>query len=106
MVVGGVAFTVRQEVKYFSFPLIESIQGWKQKWFYLREDNAPHFLSALPPFEDIRVIKTKKSWKNIIPAEKSEVVEELYGRLRDLRSINGQEMLGKEFAALFMKRRI
>ena len=106
VVVGGVAFAVRKEVKYFSFPLCESIQGWKQKWFYLREDNAPQFQSTLPPFEDVKVIKTKKSWKNIILTEESAVVEELYGRLQELRSINGQEMLGTEFAALFVKRRI
>ena len=86
MVVGGVAFAVRKEVKYFSFPLCESIQGWKRKWFYLREDNAPQFRSTLPPFEDVKVIKMKKSWKNIISAEESAVVEELYGRLQELRS--------------------
>ena len=52
------------------------------------------------------MIKTKKSWKNIISAEEREVVEELYGRLEELRSVDGQEMLGAEFAALFIKRRV
>ena len=60
----------------------------------------------MPPFEDVKSIKAKKSWKNIVSAEESAVVEELYSRLQDLRSINGQEMLGTEFAALFVKRRI
>ena len=68
VVIGGVAFAVRKDTRYFDFPLIESIQGWKQKWFYLRED-APHLRSALPPFKDVSTIKPKKSWKNTISAE-------------------------------------
>ena len=72
----------------------------------MRDENAPQFRSGLPPFEDVRVIKTKKSWKNAISAEESEVVEELYNRLQDVRSVNGQVMLGTEFAALFIKRRV
>lgn len=105
VVIGGVAFAVRKDAKYFDFPLVESVQGWKQKWFYLRE-NAPNSRSALPPFKDVSVIKPKKSWRNTISPEESEVVEELYNRLQNLTSIGGQEMLGTEFVALYMKRRI
>ena len=72
----------------------------------LKGRKCPSVPICTPPFEDVRVIKTKKSWKNTISAEESEVVEELYGRLQELRSINGQEMLGTEFAALFLRRRI
>ena len=106
VVVGGVSFAIRKEVKYFSFPLNESIQGWKHKWFYLREENASQFRSTLPTFEGVKEIKPKKSWKNIVSAEENEVVEELYSRVQELMSINGQEMLGTEFAALFVRRRI
>src|SRR3954470_2914061 len=84
---------------------MESIQGWKQKLFYLRED-APSSRSLLPLFRDVAKIVPKKSWKNTIVAEEKEVVEELYGQLQDLISVNGQKVLGTEFAALFMKHHI
>jgi hypothetical protein len=34
-VVGGVGFVVRKEADYLDFPMKESVQGWRQKWFYL-----------------------------------------------------------------------
>ncbi|KAK1695501.1 hypothetical protein QYE76_012198 [Lolium multiflorum] len=36
-VVGGVGFVVRKEVDYFDYPMKESVQGWRNKWFYLRD---------------------------------------------------------------------
>jgi hypothetical protein len=36
-VVGGVGFAFRKEVKYFNFTMNESVQGWRQKWFYLKD---------------------------------------------------------------------
>jgi hypothetical protein len=36
-VVGGVNFIIRKEVNYFNFPMRESVQGWRHKWFNLRD---------------------------------------------------------------------
>ncbi|KAK1662811.1 hypothetical protein QYE76_050970 [Lolium multiflorum] len=36
-VVGGVGFVVRKEVDYLDYPMKESVQGWRNKWFYLRD---------------------------------------------------------------------
>ncbi|KAK1601744.1 hypothetical protein QYE76_004999 [Lolium multiflorum] len=40
-VVGGVGFVVRKEVNYFDYPMKEPVQGWRQKWFYLRDIPVP-----------------------------------------------------------------
>jgi hypothetical protein len=61
-VVGGVGFVVRKEVNYFDYPMKESVQGWRQKWFYLRDIPAPGRRSNLPPFEDVLSAVPKKSW--------------------------------------------
>ncbi len=53
-VVGGVGFVVRKEVDYFNYPMKESVQGWRNKWFYLRDLPVPGRRSNLPPFEDVR----------------------------------------------------
>ncbi|KAK1682543.1 hypothetical protein QYE76_043391 [Lolium multiflorum] len=34
-VVGGVGFVVRKDVDYLDYPMKESVQGWRNKWFYL-----------------------------------------------------------------------
>ncbi|KAK1612844.1 hypothetical protein QYE76_036517 [Lolium multiflorum] len=62
-VVGGVGFVVRKEVDYFDYPMKESVQGWRNKWFYLRDPIVPGRCSNLPPFEDVLIAKPKKSGK-------------------------------------------
>ncbi|KAK1683312.1 hypothetical protein QYE76_044160 [Lolium multiflorum] len=47
-VVGGVGFVVRKEVDYFDYPMKESVQGWRNKWFYLRDPAVPGRRSNLP----------------------------------------------------------
>ncbi|KAK1696926.1 hypothetical protein QYE76_013623 [Lolium multiflorum] len=60
-VVGGVGFVVRKEVDYFDYPMKESVQGWRNKWFYLRDPVVPGRRSNLPPFDDVLVAHKKKS---------------------------------------------
>jgi hypothetical protein len=103
-VVGGVGFTIRKKVNYFKFPMRESIQGWRQKWFYLRDIPALGHHSYLLPFEDILEAVPKKSWHNALTAEENEVADQLYEKILDLMSVGGQMMCGTEVVALFLKR--
>jgi hypothetical protein len=105
-VVSGVGFVVRKEVQYFNFPMKESVQGWRQKWFYLRDRPATRHRSNLPPFEDVLEAVPKKSWQNTLTAEESGVADQLYEKILDLKSVGGQTMCGTEVVALFLKRRV
>ncbi|KAK1614376.1 hypothetical protein QYE76_019893 [Lolium multiflorum] len=105
-VVGGVGFIVRKEVNYFNFLMRESVQGWRQKWFYLRDIPATGHRSNMPPFEDVLEATPKKSWQNALTAEESEVADQLYEKILDLKSAGGQTMWGTEVVALFLKRRV
>ena len=66
----------------------------------MRNKNAPYSRVGLPNFEDVLEAKPKKSWKNVVAAEESAVVETLYSRVQKLK------MLGTEVATLFLKRRV
>jgi hypothetical protein len=85
-VVSGVGFVVRKEVKYFNFLMKEYVQGWRQKWFYLRDRPTTRHRSNLPPFEDVLEEVPKKSWQNTLTAEESEVADQLYGKILYLKS--------------------
>ncbi|KAK1649697.1 hypothetical protein QYE76_067502 [Lolium multiflorum] len=76
-VVGGVGFVARKEVNYFNFLMKESIQGWRQKWFYLWDIPASDRRSNLPLFEDVLAAVPEKSWQNTLMAEESEVADQL-----------------------------
>ena len=47
-VVGGVGFMVRPDVKYFEFPMKESVQNWRKQWFYLKDKKSLTGRSGLP----------------------------------------------------------
>jgi hypothetical protein len=75
-VVGGVGFVVRKEVNYLDY-----LMGWRQKWFYLRDQQASSNRSYLPKFLDVLEATPKKSWRNIPTAEEKSTSDELYERV-------------------------
>ncbi|KAM0872464.1 hypothetical protein ACQ4PT_038708 [Festuca glaucescens] len=105
-VVGGVGFVVRKEVNYFDYPMKESVQGWRQKWFYLRDIPAPGRRSNLPPFKDVLSAVPKKSWRNTLTAEESAIADQLYEKVMDLKNAEGLTMYGTEVVSVFIKRRV
>jgi hypothetical protein len=84
----------------------ESIKGWRHKWFYLRDIPTSGRCSNLPPFEDILADVPKKSWQNTLTAEESEVVDQRYEKILDLKSAGGQMMCGTKVVTVFLKRRV
>ena len=52
-VIGGVGFMVRADVKYFEFPMKESVQNWRKVWFYMKDRKSTTGRSGLPQFVDM-----------------------------------------------------
>jgi hypothetical protein len=105
-ITGGVGFVVRKEVNYFNFPMRESVQGWRLKWFYLRDPSTARCNTCLPKFVDVLEATPKKSWKNILTAEEKVVADKLYERILEIKNANGKTMIGTEVAVVFLRRRI
>jgi hypothetical protein len=80
-VIGGVDFVIYKEVNYFNFPIKESVQCWRLKWFYLRDRPASGHHSDLPKFSDVLKAPPKKSWQNILTAEENPVADKLYEKV-------------------------
>jgi hypothetical protein len=105
-VVGGVGFVVRKEVDYFDYPMKESVQGWRNKWFYLRDPIVPGRRSNLPPFEDVLIAKPKKSWRNTLSPEEKVVADRLFDQVVVLKNTGGLTMCGTEVVSVFLQRRV
>ncbi|KAK1698021.1 hypothetical protein QYE76_014718 [Lolium multiflorum] len=103
-VTGGVGFVVRKEVNYFNFPMRESVQGCRLKWFYLKYSSATNM--CLPKFVDVLEAVPKKSWKNILTSEEKPVVDKLFDRIIRIKESDGQTMMGTKIVAVFLKRHI
>ncbi|KAK1606934.1 hypothetical protein QYE76_030607 [Lolium multiflorum] len=105
-VVGGVGFVVRKEVDYFDYPMKESVQGWRNKWFYLRDPAVPGRRSNLPPFDDVLVAHKKKSWNNALSPEEKATADELFEQIVTLKNTGGLTMCGTEVVSVFLQRRV
>jgi hypothetical protein len=105
-VVGGIGFIVRKEINYFNYPMKESVQGWRQKWFYLRVIPVSGRRSNLPPFEDVLAAVPKKSWQNTLTAEESALANQLHEKVLDLKNAGGQTMCGTEVVSVFLRHRV
>jgi hypothetical protein len=103
-VIGGVGFVVRKEVNYFNFPMKEFIQGWRLKWFYIRDSSATD--TQLPYFTDVLEAEPKKSWKNILSPDEKPAVDRLFERFLRVKEFDGQTMIGTEVAVVFLERRV
>ena len=105
-VLGGVGFSVRHDVKYFKFPMRESVQDWRNKWFYIKDEPTEDHPASFPTFKDELIAKPKKTWANDLSAEEKVIAEDLYQRVQAIRIVGGQTSNGTEIAALFLRRRI
>ncbi|KAK1602838.1 hypothetical protein QYE76_017011 [Lolium multiflorum] len=103
-VIGGVGFVARSKVNYFSFPMRESVQGWRLKWFYVKDSSTTE--SQLPCFADVFEAKPKDSWKNILSPDERAAADELFAKFLRIKEADGQTMIGTEVAAVFLKRRV
>ncbi|KAK1662464.1 hypothetical protein QYE76_050623 [Lolium multiflorum] len=105
-VVGGVGFVVRQDVDYLDYPMKESVQGWHNKWFYLRDPAVSGQRLNLPPFEDKLVAKPKKSWQNALSPEERVIADKLFDQVVALKNTGGLTMCGTEVVLVFLQRRV
>ncbi|KAK1611131.1 hypothetical protein QYE76_034804 [Lolium multiflorum] len=78
----------------------ESVQGWRNKWFYLRDPAVSGQLPNLPPFEDKLVAKPKKSWQNALSPKERVIADKLFDQIVTLKNTGGLTMCGTEVPAV------
>jgi hypothetical protein len=93
-------------MNYFNFPMKESIQNWRRKWFYLKEKKVSSHRSDPSKFLYVLEVTLKKSWRNNLTAKEKPVANKLYEKILELKNVGGQMMIGTKSAALFLKHRI
>jgi hypothetical protein len=60
---GGAIVSVRAEVHYLEFTMAASVQGWKKKWFYIKDQkNSSSDQYGIAPFDANKDLKKLSSW--------------------------------------------
>jgi hypothetical protein len=84
-----------------------SEQGWRQKWFYIKDQKAAASDQyGLPPF-DVNQSLTKLTTWDAPPSEAEvEVIKPFLARIQRLKSAAGGGLIGMQLMAFFLQRRI
>ena len=101
---GGVQVSARSEVIYFNLEQKEYVQGWRQRWFYIRDQAAAGQQFGFATFDPSARVKRTRAWRHeLSDAERAEV-EPMYQRVIELKRTAGQEVSGPHLIALFIRR--
>jgi hypothetical protein len=104
---GGAVISVRPEAQYFEFSMAASVQGWRTKWFYIKDRKAsPEDQYGLAPFDASREVKKLASWDALPSDAEIAPVLPLLSRIQALKGGQGGALSGIQLMAFFLQRRV
>ena len=89
---------------YFNLEKQDSVQGWRKKWFYIKDQAVTGQQYGLAPFDPAARAKKSRAWRHELTAAEEADVAPLYRRVVELRRTAGLEVSGLQLIALFVKR--
>ncbi|KAK1613783.1 hypothetical protein QYE76_019300 [Lolium multiflorum] len=85
--IGGVVICVRPDVEYFDVKFPDSVQGWRKRWLYVREESANSVEYNIAPFDGNAKILRRRSWDAEATEEEKTATEALMSRIHELTSL-------------------
>jgi hypothetical protein len=104
---GGAVISVRPEAHYLEFSMAASVQGWRTKWFYIKDrKSSPGDKFSLPSFDSSQEVKKLRSWDSLPSDAKVGQVLPLLSCIQVLKTDLGGAFSGMQLMAFFIGRRI
>jgi hypothetical protein len=102
---GGAVDSVRTEVHYLEFNMAALLQGWRKKWFYIKDQkNSSSDQYDIAPFDANRDLK-KLSLSDSPPTEaEMENIKPLLARIQALKSASAGALSGTQLMSFFLQR--
>ncbi|KAK1625994.1 hypothetical protein QYE76_000309 [Lolium multiflorum] len=104
--IGGVVICVRPDVEYFDIKFPDSVQGWRKRWLYVREESANSVEYNIAPFDGSAKILRRRSWDAEATEEEKASTEALMSRIHELQNTRGKELSGIQITAYFLRIRV
>ncbi|KAK1677319.1 hypothetical protein QYE76_038167 [Lolium multiflorum] len=105
--IGGVVISIRSTANYFDVKLPDSVQGWRKRWLYIREENHGCAEDNIPPFDGDERILRRRSWDAEATEEERASTEALMTRIHELQNTRGKELSATRGApSSFLKSRV
>jgi hypothetical protein len=104
---GGVVVSVHAEAQYLDFCMSASVQGWRTKWFYIKDHKASSEDEyGLAPFDASKELKKLASWDSPPTDAEMEEIAPLLARVQALKGGKGGALLGIQLMVFFVQRRV
>jgi hypothetical protein len=104
---GGAIVSIRAEAHYLKFNMAASVQGWKKKWFYIKDQKtASSDKFGIAPFDANKSLTKLTSWDSPPTEAEIEDVKHLLTHIQSLKSATGGALTGTQLMAFFLQRRI
>jgi hypothetical protein len=87
--------------------LSESVQGWRQKWFYIKEQKtsaADEY--GLAPFDAGKGLTKLTSWDPLPSDAEVEEIKPWLARIKELKIVTEKELTSTQLIVFFLQRRI
>jgi hypothetical protein len=99
--------SVRAEAHNLEFNMAALVQGWRKKWFYIKEQktsSSDHY--GIAPFDANKDLTKLSSWDSPPMEAETEDIKPLLARIQSLKSATGGALSGTQLMAFFLQRRI
>jgi hypothetical protein len=103
----GTVVSICAESQYLEFSMAASVQGWRKKWFYIKDQKVSSFDQyGIAPLDASKEVKKLASW-DLPPTEaEMEVIKPLLARIQALKSGRGGALSGTQLMAFFLQRQV
>jgi hypothetical protein len=84
-----------------------SVQGWRKKWFYIKDQKTASFDKfGIAPFDANKSLTKLTSWDSPPPDVEIEDIKPLLSHIQSLKSTIGGALTGMQLMAFFLQRHI
>jgi hypothetical protein len=84
-----------------------SVQGWRKKWFYIKDQKVSSSDQyGIAPFDANKELKKLSSWDSPPTEAEMEDIKPLLARIQILKNTSGGALSGTQLMAFFLQRRI
>jgi hypothetical protein len=102
---GRAVVSVHAEAHYLEFNMAASVQGWRKKWFYIKDQKdsfSDHY--GIAPFDANKDLKKLSSWDSPPTEAEMEDIKPLLARIQILKSVTRGALLGMQLMVFFLQR--
>jgi hypothetical protein len=98
---------MRSESQYLDFKMAQSVQGWRQKWFYIKDQkfsNSDQY--GLAPVDANKSLTKLTTWDALPSDAEIKNIKPLLARIQELNNAAGNGLTGTQLMVFLLQRRI